>query len=416
MSSGGTLIMASARVALQQLWRHKIRSFLTLLGIMIGTSSVITIVSLGEGLRSYFSQFMSAAASADLLYIMPDIPMRIGKFDTTAKTFRNRDVEVLNSAPYFVSAVGGHFKYDALIRHSWRSARLNLSAEPAEYFAIEHLEIDRGRIYSTQEERAAALVCVAGSQVAEELYAPGEEILGSTLTVEGVRLKVIGVFKGRSALTGGAEHNLAVYMPLRTAQKRIFGGDSVLWIAARLHDVSDAEAAKAEAARLLRASRHIRSGADDDFKVYSADQWLAFLDTYLNTLIIVLGVVAVIALIVGGIGVMNIMLVIVKERTHEIGLRVAMGATPRSITLQFLIEAITLTLVGGLLGLLGGYCLASLACWYLRENYGLDWRPFVPPLWIAIELLSSVMIGLLAGVYPATKAGRLDPIKALHYE
>lgn len=416
MSNPDFSLPSSVRVAFQQMLRHKLRSFLTTLGILIGVASVMTIVSLGEGLRGFFVEFMASAASSDIVYVMPDIPLRPGRIDTSAKFFRNRDLEAVRSSSHVLNAVGGNYVENALVRHGWRSASLNLVTEPRDFFAMEHLHAEQGRLYTELEEASAANVCVVGSDVPGELYEPGEPVLGSTLIAEGARLKVLGILNARSAITAGAEHNLAVYMPLRTAQKRVFGSDELFWMALQLRDPGQLDAAKEDIARLLRASRHIRSGAYDDFKLYTADDWTGFLDTYLNTLMIVLGAVAVIALIVGGVGVMNIMLVVVKERTHEIGLRKALGATAANITMQFLVEAMTLTFAGGVLGVAVGYGLGYLTAMMMRERYDVFWSPDIPPVWIAISLGVSTLTGLIFGVYPASRAGRLDPIAALHHD
>ncbi|MCC7479711.1 ABC transporter permease [bacterium] len=396
--------------------RHKMRSFLTMLGIMIGIASVMTIVSLGEGLRSFFVDFMATAASPDIVYVMPDMPLRPGKIDPAVKRFRNRDLEAVRSSSLVKSAVGGNYKEDALIRHGWRSASLNLVTEPHGFFRMEHLEAVEGRLYTDAEEQAAASVCVLGADVPGEIFGPGEPVLGATITVEGARLRVLGILNSRSALTAGAEHNRAVYVPLRTAQKRIFGSDELLWMAIQVQSIETMEAAKDDVTRLLRASRHIRSGADDDFKLYTAEDWTSFLSSYLNALMYTLASVAVLALLIGGIGVMNIMLVVVRERTHEIGLRKALGATRANITMQFLIEAMTLTLAGGALGIAAGYGLGSLTSMVMSERFDIYWSPDIPPFWIGLTLLVSAVVGLAFGVYPASRAGALDPIQALHHD
>lgn len=410
------LFASSLRVALKQLVRHKMRTFLTLLGILIGVSSVVAIVSLGEGLRGFFNQSMASAAAADLMYIMPDVPMEPGRIIETTKPFKNRDIEMIRQSQYVKSAIGGNVINGAFVEHDWRNASLTVFAMPNTYFPAENVEIDRGRFYNTAEEKAAAAVCVLGAEVKDEIYEANEEVLGSLVTVNGLRMTVVGVIKSKSAMGGGGQWNKAVMMPLETAQARILGSDDVYWIVTQITNSVDMTAAKEDVAQLLRASRRIRSGADDDFQISAPEDWAEFADNFVNTLIMVFGVVAVIALVVGGIGVMNIMLVSVKERTREIGLRKALGATATAITWQFLVEAMTLTFFGGLLGILAGYGLGTCVSFGLKIAFDVFWTPSVPIAWIIAVLMTCVGIGLAFGVYPAIRAGQLDPIVALRYE
>jgi putative ABC transport system permease protein len=414
---GGVYIflVTSTRMALKQLVRHKMRSFLTILGILIGVSGVMTIVSLGEGMRKYFNDAMASQASADLIYIMPDAPVRNGIWDTGVKAFKNRDLEMIKNSEYVISAIGGHIDYGAIIKHGWRSEQTLLSMSPHAHFEIDGLKLKRGRFYTSAEERGRATVAVVGHDVGDLVYEKNEEVLGSTLQVNNVRFTVIGILEGRSSLDGG-QVNKAIYIPLETGQERILKSKDIYWIAAQVRSSKELALAKEDIAAKLRASRRIRSGADDDFEITTPDDWADFANNFVNTLIIVFGVVAVIALLVGGIGVMNIMLVSVKERTREIGLRKALGATSGAITWQFLVESTTLTLVGGMIGLAIGYGMGGVATLVMNALWKIAWVPAIPASWVLAVMLCSVGIGLVFGVYPAWRAGKLDPIIALHYE
>jgi putative ABC transport system permease protein len=416
MSSFYTLMITTFRLAFRQLNRHKVRSLLTMLGILIGVGSVVSIVSLGEGLRGMFNSQIASQSAADLIYIMPDVPMQPGRISYVQKPFKNRDLDMVRESEYVEGAIGGHILSNVLVKHDWRSSEVMCQLVPPEYFPLENWELEHGRLFTKAEQLGNAMVCVVGAKIHEELYEENEPLLDSHLIIKGQRFRVIGELAARSALEGGDDANLMVFVPLNTGQNRLVGSDDIYWIAAKITDSTKLQAAKEDIASRLRASRRIRSGADDDFSITTPDEWADFANTFVNTLIAVFGVVALISLVVGGIGVMNIMLVNVRERTREIGLRKALGATAGQITWQFLIEAITLTVVGGITGLLLGYLLGYTVSLILKGLFDVFWMPSVPISWILIVIFTSTAIGLAFGVYPAWRAGKLDPITALRYE
>ena len=415
MSSIYVFLITCIKLAFRQLVRHKVRSFLTMLGILIGVGSVVAIVSLGEGLRGMFMGQIANQATADMLYVMPDAPIQPGHVPRGVKPFKNRDVDMIKTSDYVAEAYGMNM-LNAVVKHGWRSESVQCGIGPKEYFPIENWEIDRGRLWNEAEQRGGALVTVVGSDVVDKVYEKGEEILDSFLYINGTRFRVIGTLKERSAMMGGSQANLMVFVPMSTGQARLQGDDDLYWIMVRVKDSTKLEQAKEDISARLRASRRIRSGADDDFTISSTEDWAEFTNDFVSTLIMVFGVVAVIALLVGGIGVMNIMLVNVKERTREIGLRKALGATPGEITWQFLLEAMTLTMTGGLVGLGSGYLLGLIVALVMKAMWDVFWWPSVPFSWIAAVLGTCVGIGLLFGVYPAYRAGGLDPIVSLRYE
>lgn len=416
MSNLSVLFWNSLRLALKQLVRHKVRSFLTMLGLFIGVGGVVAIVSLGEGLRGFFNQSMAAQASADLIYIMPDAPFEPGGFQSFEKGFRNRDLELIRKSEYVKSAIAGHMLRRSLLKHGWRSARVDCNLVSHYYFPMENWEVERGRMYTSPEEHGSRNVVVVGADIHGLLYDEGEQLLGSFLTINGIRFEVIGEMKSRSAMEGGQTGNRMIHIPLQTGQDRLLGKDELWWIAAKAISSEQLDSAKEDIAARLRASRRIRAGKDDDFSITTPDDFAEFGNTFVNTLITVFGVVAVIALVVGGIGVMNIMLVSVKERTREIGLRKALGATSAQITWQFLVEAVTLTIFGGLGGLLCGYGLGGGVALLMKATLDVFWMPQIPLNWMIAVLVTSLVIGLTFGVYPAWRAGKLDPINALRYE
>jgi putative ABC transport system permease protein len=416
MSSLYVIFIASLKIALNQLARHKVRSFLTLLGILIGVGAVVTIVSLGEGLKQFFNSSIGGAAAADMVYIMPKGHIEPGHINNQLKPFKNRDLAMVNGSEYVSSAFGGNAKEGTPIKHGWRTENVMLQNYDSQSFELDRMEIGRGRLYSRDEEASSALVCIVGSEIKDLVYEPGEEVLGSTLQINGLRFKVIGELKSTSALAGGSVKNRCVFVPLATGQHRIFGSDDLYWIAAKLNSSTRLQAAKEDLTQRLRASRNIRNGKDDDFSITTPDDWAKFANNFVNTLIGVFGVVAVIALLVGGIGVMNIMLVSVRERTREIGLRKAIGAKSSDIVWQFLVESMTLTLAGGIGGIAAGYGFGALVAFIMEQTLKVSWAPSVPLGWIIAVCLTCVGLGLLFGVYPAWRAGRLDPINALRYQ
>lgn len=416
MNSVYVYLWTSVRLAWRQLTRHKVRSFLTLLGILIGVSAVVAIVSLGEGLRDYFKGQIVSQSNADLIYVMPDTPLRNGVWQPVQKNFKLHDLDAVEQSDYVTKVYGGNVDYAALVKHGWRTDQVVLQSADHDFLAMNGMVVERGRLYTTAEEKAAATVAIVGPKLIEDLYEPFEEPLGSTLVINNVRFTVIGVLKSRSAMENGQEANKGIMIPLQTHQKRILGNNDVFWMAAKVRNMDELAAAKEDVTVRLRQTRRIRSGADEDFKISTPEDWVNFTGKFVDTLIMVFGVVAVIALAVGGIGVMNIMLVSVRERTREIGLRKALGATPGNITWQFLIEAMTLTLTGGVLGTLFGWMLGGAVALVMKMAWDIFWVPMVPLPWVIAVMCTSVGIGLVFGVWPAYRAGQLDPIVALRYQ
>lgn len=414
--TNGIFLLSVFRLALHQVVKHKVRSFLTILGILIGVGGVVTIVSLGEGLREVFNGSMASMASDDVVFVMPDAPMEPGRVPEGIKLFKKRDLASIRKSEYVTEIIGGNIMNGALVKHGWRSANLMVYGSPWNYFPIDNLEIDYGRLYTRAEENGRAMVCVVGTDIKKELFDDQESIIDSFLTLNGSRYRVIGVLKSKSALTGGGQFNKSIHIPMLTASARLFGNDEIYWMSVKLLEGTNLEIAKEDISARLRASRRIRTGKDDDFKINTPDDFANFANSFVDSLIMVFGVIAMIALLVGGIGVMNVMLVSVQERTREIGLRKALGATAGVIAVQFLVESVTLTLVGGLLGIAIGYAQGGLVSIIMRNSLNVSWQPSVPPQWILIVFCAMLAMGLGFGVYPAWRAGRLDPIIALRYE
>jgi len=416
MSSIYILVWTSLRLAMRQLVRHKVRSFLTMLGILIGIGSVVAIVSLGEGLRAMFVGQIATQANAELIWVMPDAPMQPGRLPRGVKLFNNHDISMINESDYIIDTYGVHMMESVVVKHGWRSERVQLVMANRDYFPSDGWVVEHGRMFLESEDRARAMVCLVAAEIDDTLYDEHEALIGSYLQINGQRFEVIGEMEERSAMEGGSTANKMVFVPLSTGQDRLAGTDDVFCIAAQVRDTRELQEAKEDIATRLRASRRIRSGADDDFQITTTDDWANFANGFVNTLITVFGIVAVIALLVGGIGVMNIMLVNVRERTREIGLRKALGATAAQITWQFLVESMTLTTLGGILGILIGYALGLGVALIMKSLWDVFWWPSVPLVWIIAVVCTGLGLGLAFGVYPAWRAGLLNPIDALRYE
>ena len=231
-----TFLLSVFRLALRQVFKHKVRSFLTILGILIGVGGVVTIVSLGEGLREVFKGNMANMASGDVMFVMPDAPMEPGRVPEGVKLFKGRDVDAIKESEYVVGVIGGNIRNSALVKHGWRSANLMIYGSPWNYFPIDNLEIDYGRLYTRGEEMGRAMVCVVGADIKTELYDEQESIIGSFLTVEGARYRVVGVLKSKSAMDGGGQFNKSIHIPMETAAARLFGNDDIYWMAIKIHD------------------------------------------------------------------------------------------------------------------------------------------------------------------------------------
>ncbi len=415
-------------IAARNLTANPMRSLLTSLGLLIGVSGVIAIVAVGEGVKAYFRRELSQLGS-NLMFIIPQAEMEEGRLLQVAKKFKNEDINFLNLNSTTTLIVYGASQTEVLVRAKGRSRNVDITGGNPVSAEVLDLKFSHGRMFNHSEHRNRAKVAVLGNKVKQWLFPGVRDPVGETIRIKGVNFKVIGVVKPRGRIGGSPDWDRIIFIPLPTFQAYISGKDEVEWITAatktpeELGVSSNREAiklAEAELTRLLRVKRKIKNPSKDDFLILTPTDFLEFGDTFFNILIIVFGVVAMVALVVGSIGIMNMMLVSVSERTREIGLRKALGATRRSIVLQFLLETSFLTLTGGLLGLLVGYAAGELLSLWLSSTgifSGEDiFHAAIPLPYILITLGVSVSVGIGAGIWPAIKAATLDPIEALRYE
>ena len=405
------------RLALTGLTTNKLRSFLTMLGIIIGVAAVISLVSVGRGVEQFVAAEFQGLGN-NLVFVMPgqvapDQRPRRGGLGLT-----NNDVTAIGD-PFRVPdvlAVVPEYGRSATITNGRYEKRASVTGTTANFPEIRNFQIAEGVFFNEQDVATGTRVAVIGQTVYEELFPDGQQPLGATIRINNVSFRIIGLLEEKGG-SGFNDQDNVVLVPLSTAQLRLFparrtdGKLRVDMIYAQVLDESRQEAAMGQIRLTLREEHGLTFTDDDDFTVVSQQELVSAFGQVTGVLTLFLGVIAGISLLVGGIGIMNIMLVSVTERTREIGLRKAVGAKRQDILGQFLVEAMLLSLVGGLLGLLLGVSGA-----WLIANLSDSLQPAVD--WMAVfgAIFLSALIGLLFGVYPAVRAAGLNPIEALRYE
>jgi putative ABC transport system permease protein len=393
-------------LALREIRRNLLRSFLTMLGIVIGVGAVITMVTLGNGAtRAVQSQI--ASLGSNLLMVLPG--QRMGPGGGGGPAFNVGDVEAIASQIGGVRLVAPEVRSSATLVANGKNWSASLTGSTQDWFSVSNWSFASGRGFEPDEERVGAAVCVIGATVRRELFGSADPV-GEQVRVKKFSCTVVGVLgaKGQGAM-GNDQDNLLV-LPLATMQRRVVGHTRVNTILVSMRDSTDADTMKAGLRDLMRERRKLAENEDDNFNVLDTRQIADTMSGTTQVMTMLLGAVAAVSLVVGGIGIMNIMLVSVTERTREIGVRLAIGALEREVLLQFLIEAGVLAALGGLIGLV----LATIASLALAQLMQIPYQ-FDP----AINLLSfgfSAAIGVVFGYFPARRAARLDPIDALRHE
>jgi len=389
-----------------------------MLGIIIGVASVVIVMSIGGSAQKLILGQVQSIGS-DLIGILPGASEENGPPATamgmTITSLKYRDFEALlnkNKVPSVVDAAA-YVTGTALVKSKNETKQVNYQGVTASLVNVEKIEVEQGRFFNPQEDTDLSRRAVLGYSAARNLF-PNENPVGKNIQIKDQIFTVVGTLKKRGS-TGFSSTDEEMYLPLSTAQKLLLGIDYLSFINVKANGEENVERAMADIKATLREQHNIKDTKDDDFSVRSTAQALSILTTVTNVLKYFLTAIAAISLLVGGVGIMNIMLISVKQRLWEIGLRKAVGAKKRDIILQFLIESIFITFSGGSVGIITGASIAYLASLIITK-LGYDWQFTISIQSILLATAIAVMIGIVFGMYPARKAGRVSPMEALRYE
>ena len=397
------------KVSLKAVANNKMRSFLSMLGIIIGVAAVIIMMSIGQGSKESIRQELSTMGT-NLLTIRPGADMRGGvrQDPSSMQTLKMADYERILREKKFVTKVSPEVTASGQVIYGNNNTNTSMYGESVDYLDIKQWEVEEGECFNEEDIKKAAKVCVIGATIVKELFGNTDPI-GKTVRFKSIPMRVIGVLKSKGYNSWGMDQDNVMIAPYTTVMKRIAAQTffSSIVCSAVTEELSDA--AIEELTQILRDNHKLKGEADDDFTIRSQAEMMETMSSTMDTVTLILVVAAAFSLLVAGIGIMNIMLVSVTERTKEIGLRMAVGATGPVISLQFLIESVLISVTGGLLGILVG-CGAS----SFLLLFGM---PSSVPAWsIYVSFLVCVCIGILFGYIPAQKAANMDPIEAIRHE
>jgi len=399
----------STRIARRSLLGNKMRSFLTMLGVIIGVGAVITMISIGRGAKADISEQIKSLGS-NILAIRPG-SQRFGgrRFGRgSSRTLKYDDAELLSERAEYISYVAPEARDRAQVKYGNKNDSIDVIGTTPDYQRVQNSHVIKGSFFTAEDVLYKKKVCILGKTVITDLM-EGVDPIGKQIKINNISFRVIGQMEEKGSM-GPWDRDNRIFIPITTAQKRLFGTDYVREINVEIKSKDDMEAAQKEIEKLLRRQHKLATGKESDFNVHDQAEFLQTLEDTGKSFTYLLAGIAAISLIVGGIGIMNIMLVSVTERTREIGTRKAVGAKRRDILVQFLVESLFLSLMGGAIGIAmgvgGAKLIANLAGWKTVVSWDA----------ILLAFLFAASVGIFFGIYPARKAARLNPIEALRYE
>jgi putative ABC transport system permease protein len=401
------------RIALKALQRNRLRAFLTMLGIIIGVGSVITMVAIGQGSKQSIRSQLSGMGS-NMINIRPYSNVtvgggaRLGASDL--QTLRVEDANAIQSKAQFVVAVSPAVSASGQVINGASNWPTTLQGVSPDYLKIREWNLQSGISFTQADVNSAAKVVLVGQTIVENLFTGGEEPIGKVIRFNKIPFKIIGVLAEKGENTFGQDQDDIILAPYSSVQKRVLAITHIQSIYASAVNEQSADTATKEITSILRTTHKLQQSDEDDFSVRTQAELISTISSTSELLTVLLAAIAGISLFVGGIGIMNIMYVSVTERTREIGLRMSIGARGRDILLQFLVEAILISITGGLIGVLLGVTAAKLVTLFL------SWPTLVSESSIMLSFMVCAVTGVFFGFYPAQKASRLDPIEALRYE
>jgi putative ABC transport system permease protein len=398
------------QVAWDSLMANKLRSVLTTLGVLIGVAAVITMLAIGQGAREQQLQLIQQMG-ANVVLVFPGQFRRgaVGFGMGSVQTLTMRDIEALSKGNTLIVQVAAEVRRVAQVVYRQKNTSTSVVGVTANYPVVRAYKVEKGRFFTEHEDLANARVAVLGQTVVANLFGENANPVGKTIRINGIPFKVIGVLAKKGAL-GPMDLDDQILIPLRTAMYRLFGTEYLNTISVQIVRNEFVTAAMEEIERILRRSHRLPPNKPSDFAMRTQAEWEQLAEQTSRLFIILLLSIASVSLIVGGIGIMNIMLVSVAERTREIGIRKAIGAKPSDIQLQFLLEAVVLSLVGGGLGIFFGIA----ASYAIGKVAG--WTVIVSPISVILAFGFAAAVGIFFGYYPARKAAKLEPVEALRYE
>jgi putative ABC transport system permease protein len=401
-----TMLREAFKLAIRTIRRNALRSFLTVLGVVIGVGAVIGMVTTGQGTTA---QVTADVAKLGTNLLMVRSGRGMGPSAGVPRRFALNDVEAVETQISGVRVAGPSSSQNMTAIYGNENYTTNVTGADNRFFDAREWKLAQGRLFQEGELRVGDSVCVIGATTRKELFANGDPV-GETIRLKQLSCTIIGLLAAKGVSTSGPDQDDLVVMPLRTFQRRVSGNQDVEMMSVAVRDGISTAKVQRDIERLLRERRRIAPGETDDFSVMDTKQLASMMTGVTTMLTGLLSSVAAVSLLVGGIGIMNIMLVSVTERTREIGIRLAIGAQARQVLLQFLVEAVVLSLFGGLAGIAAGLIFAAVATSMLGVPFVID----VPTIVVAFAF--SAIVGIVFGYFPAQRASRLNPIEALRHE